>query len=576
MQRSSRLVRIVNFAICIGVLFWSTAAASQSRWSSFSWRAAGPLTSAQPSTATECYGPLLEIEAVREDASASNVLRVNDALYVTGRSVELTVVMRGSCSRVESVSYNGIELLRDGNPIEPISNFWEGVSRRRVGTNTEQRIRLHFANIGTGTTKDVRITAHQTHNSARRSTDLTLSAVHAIDAPLTMQIPEEAIRDAIAISLYDTYGDAGHLEIEDSPDASNPSYEHCERPWDSDCLDVRVDDGAINVSFHTDVFLSICTSTARIFGRTRIDFDAVGGPGIEWVEGPDIELDVPLWCGGPAASEIFNNGFAWLIEGKLEAAITEAVDVDIPGCTEACGAFVDRATYDDGIIEIELVALPLPRLTVRVPYGRNPIDEPENYGMQRDANQIWILVPDGLTEICIGRTESGHDCLAYRIGSDGATNWDAPEPRIPDPWPGNTAFHRQRLLARNAVNGVYRDHEELPLLEYGNPGMPIAADIEEGEDRLIYSGTSACRIAAREEGRRMGFGVNDTSATNGGANGRGDFFMHILMVTDGDVVGEAVGLIPNCVRLDTSLFSSPSVPTRATGTNLPLSGGLQL
>jgi len=75
-------------------------------------------------------------------------------------------------------------------------------------------------------------------------------------------------------------------------------------------------------------------------------------------------------------------------------------------------------------------------------------------------------------------------------------------------------------------------------------------------------------MAARPEARRVGFGVNDTAATNGGSNGRGDFFMHVMMITEGDIVADAVGELPPCLNLETANFEPPP-PLRWDVTTVP-------
>jgi hypothetical protein len=332
--------------------------------------------------------------------------------------------------------------------------------------------------------------------------EFTLVMVKDVNnATATFTISETEIRNNFIVSIYEQFGDDGSYDPESGFTLYNPSYEN---------LDLRIENDGVHFGWQVKAAIEDwCNPTITASGRFHLEQDGTGIRVI-WDEGPDADIDFALYCDAPAS--LLGPTYALVmalyqdsVEDKVRSRIQERIDI-LQAAFGVDVMFIN--TIETRTDELQVVLnLPLPSVTIEVPYGTNRLNEhePWNYGMALNSGEQVVVIGRGLTTVC-GKDGYGTNSCNIKSGPAGLFN----PPPIPSPWEG-LVYEKQRHDAWKALQYLPRDGTRLPM-----PPKNVAALVAklgngatDSQPKLVGS---PCFITARNEGEdRLVFGANDYS-----------------------------------------------------------------
>ena len=411
-----------------------------------------------------------------------------------------------------------MDLLAYADPVEP-QPWWTEVEFGAPPDIMHKHVhlRLHFSNLGTGSSAVVEITVASMPEGRLSTThSFTLVFVSEIGVAASLGLSQNEVMNGMVSAMYVRFGDEGEWS-----EGDKRLYGHS---YDSLLLDIKGD----GITYRSKVKADVphwCDPDVRTNGRFHLE--APGGAiQVGWDEGPTADLDFPFLCEAipwllfSPWWQIIKSMYEDGAEQQTALMIQENVDAFAP--TEGL-IFVDNMTTVIHEVLATLTAIPQ-AVSINVPYITYPLDDPGTFGIPLNPNEHVVILAHGLVSVAESDTAPP---VAFGIaaGPNGLFNW-LTEPPVPDPWPvvnGVVLYKKERHEAHKALTGLRREPGKLPL-QSANPAALVARRSSDGAKSGVILIGAATELRAGASGTdHIVFAPNDHEATSGYDYGQGSW-----------------------------------------------------
>jgi hypothetical protein len=464
-----------------------------------------------------------------------------DVTYVLGGTVDLVLTIDG-CEEIVSVQRNGVELREGFDPIEGSSSWYEVVSEVPVNGDTQVILRVYFPTLGQGATSDMAVGISPVGGTAYGEWHTEVVDVADVSATLPVTMTEAELSNDSVLATWDLFGDQDSWLLED--------FRLYDVSYSKATMDVHPT--GIDVAFEASLE-QWCDARIGMEGTFHLETD-LEGLLVVWDEEPELWWDMPFLCDVVASPYLIADSIWGALSGDplldysnaeqsfaamVEERVAEATGGDC-GAVSCATLIEDVYTTEDAVV-VE-VDLPLKRFAVDIPYDPTRHDEPGNYGMALPSGERVLVNAGGTAEACVGRSEDLSSCETVTISPRGLFDWD--QAPVPDEWTLSDTniwvFHEERAAARDALTGLYRDDEDLPLGE-----LPVASLLGRLEGGDLAAMREPCAVDVPDAGARLGLGPNDHASPNGGDLGSGSF--RVVVALGGTTFEQdVIGAMPDC------------------------------
>ena len=416
--------------------------------------------------------------------------------YVAGNYLDVTLTIP-NCTMISNVKKGGIELSSEYDPIEQRNADWE-IRNYVSEPNNQQRItiRINIPNLGNGFSEPVDITVKSVIGNLTTHYEFTVAYVKEVKPVAAISISENELRNKFITNIYNRYGDDGsYTDSTTSQELYNPSYEG---------LDLRIEDDGIHFKWKVKANIpNFCDPTIKMDGRFHLEQDG-GYIDVIWDEGPDVDIDIPLYCDIPASiltvPYILAKAFA---ASDAESNIRDDIQIQVDNLTNdippETRPFINFETHtDELVVKIHYVG---DAVAIKVPYYAGL----DVSGLALNPGDIIDIFPSALMNVCGNGSREPRSC-SIKSGPAGLFNWQTNIP-VPNPWPlhnGVYGYEKERHKAWRELQGLARQPDKLPL-----PQENAAALIYALEDRQPRMVRWYVRMEVPDSPEELIFGTND-------------------------------------------------------------------